>query len=234
MAAELSAPLKLLMLTCGGFVSFGSATSWTGAWVLQPFLLKAQNCAGNSSRCATNYLGMTKFEFGLYVALPSLVSIGGLVVNGLLIDIFGLPLAAILMAFLACLGSAIRAVGAHLVAHHSSMFLVLTAGEVILQLANYSLMACRDLIATRFFNSSEHPFVMGVVTGLSQTGNIIAAFVMPSLAEELSLAAAFWIFTAISGVSIIVAVVLCLLFCCSAQVQAIDEEVRKCNHFFEM
>lgn len=211
MATELSAPLKFFMVICGSFVAFGSNITWFGAWVLQPlFFMPPCARVGNSTPCCPTCLGISHFELGLYIAIPSLIAIGSAVVSGLIIDIYGLHVAALLFGIFSFLGSAVRAMATELVTHHNVMFFLFTLGEVLVQASHYCLVVCRDYIPIRYFKPSFRPAAIGIVSGISNSGTVLSGFVIAPFASEHGVPLAFWIFAGFSAIAVLVSVALCV------------------------
>lgn len=224
--ADFSAGLQVVLLFCATFVAFGSMASWNGAFSLQVFmLLPPCGRVNRSEPCCDTCLHVSHAEYSTYIALPSVVSIGSVVGGGLLIDVFGLPTAAILVALVNCLGSAVRAFGSSFVSHHAVMVSGLVLGQVLVESSAYSLLTCREYIAIRYFEERKRPLVISFAFGFSNTACVLSALVVPRIAANVGVSAAFWSLVGFSFVGVIVGFVLALTFRTSSAVQSLEQEL---------
>ena len=151
-AEELSGRLQFLLALCAIFVGFGALGGWNGSFSLQIFFLRPP-CAqvNNSTLCCPSCLGVSNLEYSAYIAVPSLVAIGSVVCGGLLLDVLGLPTAAILSAFVNCFGNALRAVGSYFIFRHQVLVTSLILGQILIESSAYVLMLAREYISIRYF-----------------------------------------------------------------------------------
>lgn len=225
-ASKLSGPHQTLFAFCSIFVASGAIASWKGSWSLQAFLLLPP-CfqADNSTKCCQTCLGISHYEYAVYIGLPSIIAVLSVGISGLLIDIFGLPTVVIANACVNFLGNCLRVLGSYMIHNHMILAVCLTLGEIILESTTYVLVSCREYTAIRYFSGRKQAFLVGVAVGGSNLVNMVSCLVVPRIAENRGVPVGFWTLACLSLIGIIVGVILAITFHFSSSLKAFEQDI---------
>lgn len=222
-ASDLSLSLQIALALCSFFVAYGSLGSWVGSWSLQIFFLNPScDDPDNTTSCCPTCLGVSNFQYSLYIAVPSIVAIGSVVISGLLVDILGLPTVVIVSALLNAFGNVLRAVGAAFLFNNNLVVAFLIAGAILQVSSNYALVSCREYIAIRYFGESKQPVVLAVALGVSYTSVVLSNVAAPAIATDQGVPTALWSFVALSMVGFFVGIILALIFFFSSAIRSFE------------
>lgn len=208
-------PRSLFLLAfCNCFLVWGIFFAHHAVMTIQMFIL-ASPCSQNISNatvCCPDCLGLSSVQYGLSMGLPAWVAIIVIFSGGAVLDLLGLPTAALTFSFLALFGAILRSLAPYLVTNTVLVFAALTAGNSLIEPAKYGALTITQFVAIRYFLPKWQALIISLTYSSATLGGILGGFITPLLATLYGTKAAFLAMVCATLVTLTAAMVLAAVF----------------------